>query len=330
MEETIDVLMPTYNGEKYIREQIDSILHQTYSQIRLLISDDCSSDHTVEILKEYQTKDSRIMIFEQKENLGVSGNIEFLLKQVKSEFYMFSDQDDVWQSIKIEKSFEKLKRENADLVFGDLEVVDKELKPIQKSFNEFMLLNRKIEKYLHTNRLNYLYNCVTGCTILSKKEWIPKILPIPKNTKYVLHDHWIGLITSFGGKIAYLPERYIQYRQHGSNEVGAQKITHSMTSMQEIRQWMIAVKLGVFEIYYQNNSVFPIELQELNKQALDYFKMLQKVKMANFKNWKVFHQLYCTEKWTYYLENFMILNFPFISNGLFKIRYYVLKLLKKR
>ena len=79
MEEQIDILLATYNGEKYIKEQIDSILNQTYKNIKLIISDDCSKDNTISILKEYEIKDSRIELHLQEKNLGVVKNIEFLL-----------------------------------------------------------------------------------------------------------------------------------------------------------------------------------------------------------------------------------------------------------
>jgi len=144
MEETIDVLLATYNGEKYLAEQIESILNQTYKNIRILISDDCSKDNTREIIKEYQKKDSRIHAYFQENNLGYIKNFEFLIKQVESNMFMLSDQDDVWLPEKIEKSAELMKRENADLVFGDLEIVDQNLKTINPSFNEYMLLKRKI------------------------------------------------------------------------------------------------------------------------------------------------------------------------------------------
>ena len=228
MEEQIDVLLATYNGEKYIKEQIDSILKQTYKNIRLIISDDCSTDNTVRILEEYKEKDNRIEIYTQTENLGVVKNIEFLLKKVENELYMLSDQDDVWLPEKIEKSIKTLKEQNADLVFGDLVVVDKDLNTIYPSFGDFMLLNDKIKKYIGTNKINYLYNCVTGCTVLSKKNLIEKILPFPTTSKYLIHDFWIGLIVSINGKMAYMPEKYIKYRQHGNNEVGTKKVSHEM------------------------------------------------------------------------------------------------------
>ena len=327
MEEKIDILLATYNGEKYLKEQLDSILNQTYKNIRIIISDDCSKDTTPEILKEYQKKDDRIELHIQKNNLGVVKNIEFLLKQVKSPYYMLADQDDYWLPEKAKKSLEKLKEEKADLVFGDLEVVDKKLNTMYSSFNDYMLLTRKINKYINSYKVNYLYNCITGCTVLAKKETIEKIIPLPTNSKRVLHDHWIGLMVALNGKLAYVPEKYIRYRQHGNNEVGTEKISHGFKKLEQVRDLFIDVKLGIFETYVKNNERFPEELQKLNNEAYKYFKMIEKKKNFNFRNWKTFHKLYKTEKFMYYIENFFIMNMPLIARGMFNIRYCVLKLI---
>lgn len=330
MEEKIDILLATYNGEEYLKEQIDSILNQTYKNIRLIISDDCSTDKTCDILKEYKNKDNRIILYIQEKNLGIVKNIEFLLKKVESPYYMLADQDDYWLPEKAEKSLEVLKKENADLVFGDLEVVDKQLKTIYSSFNDYMLLTRKINKYIDSYRLNYLYNCVTGCTVLAKNETIKNIVPLPKNSKYLIHDYWIGLIVSLNGKLAYIPEKYIKYRQHGNNQVGTEKISHGFKKLEQVRELFINVKLGVFGTYVKNNEKFPEELQKQNKEAYDYFEMLTKKNKFNFKGWTIFHKLYKTEMFKYYIENFMIMNMPFIAKGLFNIRYGILKLMGKR
>lgn len=199
MEEKVDILVATYNGEKYIKEQIESLLGQTYQNIQIIISDDCSKDGTRQILKQYE-QNEKIKIFYQEENLGYVKNFEFLLNQVQSNLYMLCDQDDVWKKEKVEKSVEKLKKEDLDLVFGDLEVVDENLNTIRKSYNDYMHLTKKIKKYVSTYKLQYLYNCMTGCTILSKKEFLPKILPIPTNSKYMIHDYWIGLIIALKRK----------------------------------------------------------------------------------------------------------------------------------
>ena len=330
MDEKIDILLPTYNGEKYLKEQIDSILNQTYQKIRLIISDDGSKDTTTQILKEYEQKDNRVEVYLQPQNLGVVKNIEFLLEKVENPYYMLADQDDIWLPEKVEKSLEKLKQEEADLVFGDLEVVDQDLKTMYPSFGDFMLLNRKINKYINNEKLNYLYNCVTGCTILAKKETIANILPLPQKSKYVIHDYWIGLMASLNGKVTYMPEKYIKYRQHGNNQVGTNKISHGFEKLDQVRELFINVKLGVFGTYVENNEKFPETLQKVNIQAYEYFKMLENKKNLNFKRWSVFHELYKTEKLNYYVLNFMIMNLPIIARPLFKIRYCILKLLKKR
>ena len=325
----IDILIATYNGEKYIKEQLDSILNQTYKNIRIVISDDSSKDETINILKEYEKKDNRIELYLHEKNLGVVKNIEFLLSKVKNELYMLSDQDDVWLPKKVEKSVEKLEKENADLVFGDLEVVDEKLDTIYPSFGDFMLLNKKIDKYINTNKINYFF-FVTGCTVLSKKKFIDKIVPIPTESKYLIHDHWIGLILSLNGKLAYMNEKYIKYRQHGNNQVGTDKISHGFTKLEQVRELFINVKLGVFGTYVKYNEKFPKEMQELNTEIYEYFKNIENKKNFNFKGWSIFHKLYKTEKLSYYILNFIIMNLPFLGRGLFKIRYTILKILKRR
>ena len=234
--EKIDILMATYNGEKYLEEQIESILNQTYSNFRLIISDDCSTDRTCAILKEYAQKDNRIELYFQEKNLGYVKNFEFLLGKVESELYMLSDQDDYWFPEKVEKTYNKLIQENADMVFTDLIVVDEKEKIINKSFNELMNLKKKICKTVGTSELAYLYNCVTGCTIIGKKSNIKNIIPIPTYSKHVLHDHWIALENSIKGKVAYLPEGLIKYRQHGTNQIGIKHTMSKNNSVEEIRK----------------------------------------------------------------------------------------------
>ena len=156
----IDILLATYNGEEYLEAQLDSILNQTYSDFRLLISDDCSSDNTQKILKEYEKKDNRIQLFFQEKNLGVMKNFEFLLKNVKNDYYMFSDQDDIWKQEKIEKSLKKLLETNSDLVYTDLEVVDENLNVTYPSYWKLKGIYNKIKKYNNFESL-YLNNFIT-------------------------------------------------------------------------------------------------------------------------------------------------------------------------
>ena len=328
--EMVDILLATCNGEKYVKEQVNSILGQTYNNIRLIVSDDGSDDGTRKILERIAKSDTRVTLHFQEKRLGVIKNFEFLLKQIKSDFYMFSDQDDIWLPEKVEKSMEKMKQKNADLVFGDLEVVNENLETIYPSYGDYMLLNRKIKKCINSYELNYLYNCVTGCTILGKKSMLDKILPLPDSSKYVLHDYWIAIMSSIYGKVAYLEKPYIKYRQHGNNQVGTDKISHGFKKLDEVRELFLKIKLEIFQTYVDNNDRFPEEIQKKNKDALEYFKIISNKKYFNFSHWNSFYDLYKNETFKYYIENFMIFNLPFISRGVFRIRYFVLKLQGKR
>lgn len=327
--EQIDILMATYNGEKYLKEQIDSILNQTYSNTRLIISDDCSTDRTRDLLKEYEKNNDRIKVYYQEKNLGYVKNFEFLLKKVENEIYMLSDQDDVWLPTKIEHTYKRLKETNADLVFTDLEIVDENLNTLYPSFNDYMKLTRKIKKCKNDYRLQYLYNCVTGCTLMSKKSFIETIIPIPKGYKYVIHDTWIACVVANKGKVEYLDEKTIKYRQHGRNQVGTDKISHGFKKLDDVRNLFIEVKLQLFDAYVKNEDIFSKELIAQNKKALQYFGHLKTVKNVNFKYWKTFHELYKNETVVYYLENFLIMNMPAIGRILFKIRYIIIKIKKE-
>lgn len=318
--EKVDILMATYNGENYLSEQIDSILNQTYSNFRLLISDDGSTDNTRKILEKYTKKDKRVIVYLQDKNLGIVGNFEFLLKKVDNPYFMFSDQDDIWNLDKIEKSLKKIKESNAELIYTDLEVVDSNLNTTYSSYWKLKNIYHKIKKYNSFESL-YLNNFVTGCTILSKKEVIEKVLPLPKTSKYVLHDYWIPLIISQSGKIDYIEEPLIRYRQHKNNKVGSKRKSDSIEDFDEMRNLFITVKKEHFSVFIENENKFESEkIRELNKKALKYFESLENVKKVNFKNWTLFFKLYKYENFIYKMENFIILNMPGIARILFKIK----------
>ena len=318
--EKVDILLATYNGEKYLKEQIDSILEQTYSDFRLLISDDGSTDDTRKILEEYKNKDSRIQVFFQESNLGVVKNFEFLLKKVESAYYMFSDQDDIWKAEKIEKSLNKIENDNCDLVYSDLEVVDEKLNVTYESYWKLKGIYNKIKKYNNFESL-YLNNFVTGCTIISKKELIDTYLPLPNSSKYVLHDYWISLILSQNGKIDYIEEPLIKYRQHKNNKVGSKKKSNELRTIDEIRKLFIEVKKEHFKVFIENEEKFLSEdVKKLNKKSLEYYEMLETKNNFNFKGWGLFFKLYKYEGFSYKMQNFAILNLPAIARILFKFK----------
>lgn len=326
MQEKIDILMATYNGEKYLKQQIDSILNQTYKNIELYISDDCSNDNTVNILKEYEKKDKRINLFLNDKNIGAKKNFEQLLKKVKSNYFMFADQDDVWLDNKIEITFNKLINTGSDLVFTDLCVVDENLKVINTSFNDVKGYNKKIKRCVGSNDLVFLYNTVTGCSILAKSKWIKKYLDVKCDKKNILHDHILPLIISLYGKISYVNTATILYRQHGSNEVGAKRYTDSLKTFDEVRKHLIEVKLNLLNFYYANISFFPQEKKELIKAGIEYFDKLNNKKHIKFRYLRVFTKLYNKEKLSYKILYFTIFNVPIIA----RFGYFIKNIFKRK
>ena len=216
----ISILISTFNGKKYIKEQLDSIFNQTYKNIEIIVRDDGSSDNTIEILKSYNIKP-----IDTKINLGAMGSFEELLKYAlqnsNSDYFMFCDQDDVWDTKKVEKTLAKMEEMEKEfgniplLVHTDLEVVDEKLNTINNSFMNFQKINPGINKFHNL----LIQNTITGCTMMINRKLAQMCLPIPD--KAIMHDWWIGLVASQFGKIGYLNESTIKYRQHTSNTIGA-------------------------------------------------------------------------------------------------------------
>ncbi len=224
--------MATYNGERFIREQIESILNQTYQNWRLLIHDDGSSDRTLDIIKRYSSKypEKIILIEDGVKCGGAKENFAHLIEITKRgfinayDYIMFADQDDVWLPEKIELTLEKMIYMEAKfnytpplLVHTDLKVVDSNLNLISESFWNFQKINPL------RNSLNYLLfqNTVTGCTVMINKKLLNLLTEIPKEA--IMHDYWIALIAAAFGQICPISEQTILYRIHNANNWGARK-----------------------------------------------------------------------------------------------------------
>lgn len=223
----IDILMATYNGEKYIEEQLQSIINQTYQDWRLIISDDCSTDKTVEILKRYQQRYSKkIFVYENNISSGsAKNNFYKLLDYATSEYAMFSDQDDVWKKNKIAVTYNKMlemQTEYGDnmplLVHTDLCVVDEKLNVINNSLFSMQQMDYTRDKL---NNL-LIENIVTGCTVMVNRALLGLVDKKPQHS--VMHDMWLALLAAAFGKIGFVEESTIFYRQHEHNSVGAKNV----------------------------------------------------------------------------------------------------------
>ena len=227
---TIAICMATYNGAQYLKEQMDSILKQTYENWVLFIRDDGSQDETMDIIRQYEQQYHNKMVVVTDPSLpGGSSKKNFasILSWVKEKYdfryFMFADQDDVWLDTKIEKSMQILRKHKTSpeiplLVHTDLKVVDQDLNVLGESFFQYRALNPDVRDLRHL----LIQNNVTGCTMLWNKA-LNDLLNI-EDDAVAMHDWWIALIACCFGKILCLKEPTILYRQHGANVVGATRV----------------------------------------------------------------------------------------------------------
>lgn len=201
----VSVAMATYNGEKYLKQQIDSILSQLSNNDELIISDDHSSDRTVSIIEEYIKSDSRVKLFMNEES-GVTSNFENAIKNTKNDIIFLSDQDDVWKPDKVEviKSYYD-KNPNILMIMSDITVVNNELNTTIESFYAYRGSRPGVLK-------NIIKNSYIGCAMSFRKDLKVKILPIPRNVP--MHDMWIGLVADMNKSALLIPEKLIYYRRH--------------------------------------------------------------------------------------------------------------------
>lgn len=221
----IDILLATYNGEKFLSEQINSILAQTVTEWKLLIRDDGSTDGTFGIIEHYIKKypDKIICIQDNNSNLGVTRNFECLMEHSNAEYLMFCDQDDIWFPDKIKTSLRKLQameqQYGADiplLVYTDLSVCDEEGTLTANSFWKF----QGGDPTVATNFSKALVqNNATGNTFIFNRALCNRALPFSSDA--VMHDWWVALCALYLGKIDYLTDQTIFYRQHNSNVSGS-------------------------------------------------------------------------------------------------------------
>lgn len=227
MIDQVDILLPTCNGEKFLSKQLDSLLFQTFSNWRLLIRDDLSSDETMSIIKKYKKQyPDRIYVVDNKSiKKGIVGSFECLLNMSASPYVAFCDQDDVWAADKLFVQMNEIKSlENKYggsmpvLVHTDLTVVDNQLKLINASFWKYQHLN---PYKMSTLRRLLVQNCVTGCTVMINRPLVKLMLPFPENV--IMHDWWIALVAVSEGVVSFVNRPTVQYRQHDSNDTGAKR-----------------------------------------------------------------------------------------------------------
>lgn len=197
--------MPSYNGEKFIKQQIDSILDQLAVNDELVISDDSSSDKTIDIIKSY--KDKRIRLFENQKFKSPIFNLENALRHAEGDFIFLADQDDIWYPDKVKTVLDQLK--NYDLVVSNCKLIDANNAILEPSFFQLIHSGKGFFKNLYKN--TYL-----GCCMAFDKSVLEYALPFPKGI--AIHDHWIGLNAELFSSIYFCDEKLVGYRKHDNNQ----------------------------------------------------------------------------------------------------------------
>ena len=201
------IAMATYNGEKYIIEQLESILHQLSPKDEIIISDDGSTDQTIEIIKELKKTDKRIkLIYGPKK--GVKQNFANAILNANGQYIFLCDQDDVWNKDKIEKILKVLSKQKKCVVLHNAEIVDENLRNVNKTFFEFRKTRLGIIN-------NIIKNSYIGCCMAFTSDLKEKILPIPNDIE--MHDQWIGIIGEKYGKSMLIDDCLVKYRRHENN-----------------------------------------------------------------------------------------------------------------
>ena len=225
--------MATYNGESFLREQLDSILYQEDVDVTIMIADDCSTDNTYSILTAYANQYENIQILQNLNNLGYKKNFLMLIQRGIErvyDYFALADQDDVWDRRKLISAIAYIeshyKSDNDPIAYSsNLQLVDKELRLLS-----MMTSQKEIKKFNEYNLL--LENKCTGCTLVFNNALRQELLSFPVEKIVYPHDELICKLAILTGLYFYDGRSFIQYRQHGNNQIGADKKGHLKKYMQ--------------------------------------------------------------------------------------------------
>ncbi len=323
--EKVDVLVATYKTNiKYLVKQIDSILNQTYTNINVIISDDNSQDEELkQILEQYEAQDKRVTVYFQEENLGYIQNFNFLLEKSTSAYICFSDHDDIWYPQKIEKSLEKLKKENVDLVYVNARQIDENDNVIKEDYFRYKnmpLINKKsklaISRYIGI-----------GCSQLFTKDVKEKAIPFKKSV--MAQDWLVSFIANENKGITYIKEPLFDYRLHQTNIFGGRSLKQNINRWKQENgtsheSYLKYRKQNVIDKAYLSGAKMCLDYCEnsedkdfINK-LITYYNSIEKSKFINFHIFKYFKFLGGKNLGKKMLKEFIIFHFPILGQLIWK------------
>jgi glycosyltransferase involved in cell wall biosynthesis len=291
------VAMCTYNGEKYIKAQLKSILNQTVAIDEIVICDDGSNDKTIEIIEQIQLESpNKISLYKNQGNIGSTKNFEKAISICIGDYIFLSDQDDLWKVNKVEKIIQHFSENpSTEAVFTNGDLINEKDEKIKENtlWDSIFFIENKLEKPINLFKLiSSKRNMVTGATLCIKKETKQFILPFPEIKKYY-HDEWIAIIIASRKKIDYLTEELISYRIHSGQQIGGKSSVKKNIFQKHLR--LSNYILGnttpksyrdfnqLSKIYYRNYLKFknvsdntkddiPINFKEIAESNLELFK----------------------------------------------------------
>lgn len=306
----ISVAMATYNGERFLREQLDSLLCQVCLPFELVVCDDLSTDSTVSIVKEFSCiAPFDVRIFTNSKNLGYLKNFEQVISLCRGDYIALSDQDDIWDHNKLAILSRSIN--GALLIHSDAIVIDAAGRIVSDSYFKYS------NKYIECNFKRYVFgNNVTGCTTLFKADLVKKIIPIHKN--FVFHDWWIALHAAYFGRIVYVSRPLVKYRQH-LNNISGPNIPKSrcVISPIEVRDsFYLKRKLQLASLLEgsQFDESHSLLITDLLRYYDEYFK----------KSIRIWSFIYHVKNYKYFSDsNFFLVNFASLVASLFGRSLYI-------
>lgn len=231
----ISIALCTYNGAKFLEQQLDSVLNQTYKNWEIVAIDDRSGDSTLQILENYAARDSRFRVFQNERNLGYNMNFEKALGLCGGEYIVISDQDDIWHAEKLKSQLDAINQNL--LVYHDSEFIKESGASLDTKISD------KLNFYRGDRPEVFLYfNCVSGHSIFMKRSLLSLALPFPTDFHY---DQWLAYIATSNGSIDFVDKCLVRYRQHSKNNTDilalrptSRSVAQKITELEKESKWL--------------------------------------------------------------------------------------------
>lgn len=228
----VSVAMCTYNGARYLSQQLESIANQTHPVDELIVCDDRSTDNTIEVIQFFaQSCSFPVVVHSNVENLGSTKNFEKCLNLCSGDVIFLCDQDDSWREDKVARQLQYLNANpGKDAVFSDAMMMDDDSKPLGRTIWEEIEFNADMQRKWEEGKAHeILFNgfVVTGATLAIRKSCLARLMPFPTHVEDLIHDAWMAMVLSLENKIGFIADNLISYRRHESQQVGfGSKIEH--------------------------------------------------------------------------------------------------------